>query len=42
MYIITAIPLDYIPKEAGETFTFFSTQPLQRGALIKANIKNVW
>jgi len=39
MYIITAIPLDYIPKEAGETFTFFSAQLLQKGALIKANIK---
>lgn len=39
MYIVTAIPLDYIPKEAGETFSFFSAQPLSRGALIKANIK---
>lgn len=39
MYIVTAIPLDYIPKEAGETFSFFSVQLLTKGSLIEANIK---
>ncbi len=39
MYIVTAIPLDYIPKEAGETFTFFSSQSFKEGALIEAKIK---
>jgi primosomal protein N' len=39
MYIITAIPLDYIPKEAGETFSFFSAQLLTKGSLIEAHIK---
>ncbi|MCX6737562.1 MAG: hypothetical protein NTX26_02410 [Candidatus Parcubacteria bacterium] len=38
MYLVTAIPLDYIPKKAGETFTFFSAQNVNQGNLIEAKI----
>ena len=38
MYLVTAIPLDYIPKKAGETFTFFSTQNVNQGSLVEARI----
>lgn len=38
MHLITAIPLDYIPKKAGETFTFFSAQNVTKGSLVEAKI----